>query len=288
MRSFKDEAIAFDCEGETLFGVLSAPAQAATTGVVLIVGGPQYRVGSHRQFVELARTLAQRGIAVLRFDYRGMGDSGGAPRDFEHIDADIRAAVDALLAHCPGLRQLALWGLCDAASAACMYAAKDERVGAMVLLNPWVRDTNTYARAQVKHYYGTRLLQKSFWQKLLRGEVRVLRSTRETAAALFRSLRKAPRSTASPPSAFQVRMLQGLQDYRGPVLLFISGRDLTASEFCDLSRADPRWDALLREKRVQRVELNEADHTFSTRPWKNQVEESCAQWLLGLNQQGTR
>jgi alpha/beta superfamily hydrolase len=49
--------------------------------VLVIVGGPQYRAGSHRQFTLLARSLAEQGFAVLRFDYRGMGDSTGAMRD---------------------------------------------------------------------------------------------------------------------------------------------------------------------------------------------------------------
>jgi hypothetical protein len=45
--------------------------------VVIIVVGPQYRAGLHRQFVSLARTLSTAGFLVLRYDYRGMGDSDG-------------------------------------------------------------------------------------------------------------------------------------------------------------------------------------------------------------------
>lgn len=54
-------------------------------GLLMVVGGPQYRVGSHRQFVLLARDLAAAGIPVFPFDYRGMGDSTGQARDFEGI-----------------------------------------------------------------------------------------------------------------------------------------------------------------------------------------------------------
>jgi LmbE family N-acetylglucosaminyl deacetylase len=89
-----ESAIAFGCEAETLFGVLHRPVQPGTRGVVIVVGGPQTRVGSHRQFVLLARALAAAGVAALRFDYRGMGDSSGSVRDFTTIDADIWAGAE--------------------------------------------------------------------------------------------------------------------------------------------------------------------------------------------------
>src|SRR5262245_60307703 len=69
-----ERAVVFGCEGEELLGVLHEPASdgatgtPASTGVIIVVGGPQYRVGSHRQFVLMARELARRGHAVLRFD----------------------------------------------------------------------------------------------------------------------------------------------------------------------------------------------------------------------------
>ncbi|MGB0712180.1 MAG: hydrolase 2, exosortase A system-associated, partial [Gammaproteobacteria bacterium] len=90
----------------------------APLGVVVVVGGPQYRVGSHRQFVLLARDLAGAGIPVMRFDYNGMGDSEGGSAHFEACGGDIRAAVDALVEGCPSLGGVVLWGLCDGASAA--------------------------------------------------------------------------------------------------------------------------------------------------------------------------
>ena len=91
--------VVLDCEGSSCVGVMSvAPASAASmsVGVVIVVGGPQYRVGSHRQFALLARALARAGIPTLRFDYRGIGDSEGDPRTFESIGSDLTCAVDAL------------------------------------------------------------------------------------------------------------------------------------------------------------------------------------------------
>ena len=69
----KESVLSFVCEGEPLVGILAEPdGTPAEVGVVIIVGGPQYRAGSHRQFTLLARHLAARGFAVLRFDYRSM------------------------------------------------------------------------------------------------------------------------------------------------------------------------------------------------------------------------
>ena len=165
----EDRAIAFRCGGDTLYGILSLPAQPARRGVLVVVGGPQYRAGSHRQFTLLARSLAAQGIAAMRFDYRGMGDSEGAMRDFESVDEDLRAAIDAFMAQVPALREVALWGLCDAASAASLYAPSDQRVTGLALLNPWVRTDSGAAKATLKHYYGARLLDKELWKKLFSG-----------------------------------------------------------------------------------------------------------------------
>jgi len=79
-----EQVVVYECQGQRCVGLVHAPG-AASIGVVIVVGGPQYRVGSHRQFLLLARSLAADGVPVLRFDYRGMGDSEGDIRDFENV-----------------------------------------------------------------------------------------------------------------------------------------------------------------------------------------------------------
>ena len=277
----EDLALNFSCEGETLFGILSVPEHPLSRAILLIVGGPQYRVGSHRQFVQFARTLSTAGFPVLRFDYRGMGDSGGAQRHFESIDADICAAIDALQTACPQAQEIVLWGLCDAASAACMYAALDKRVKGLVLLNPWVRNTSSYARTLVKHYYGARLFDRTFWTKLMRGEVALVRALIESSRTFLRAAMS--RSQPSSRADFQTRMLEGLRAFSGPVLLLMSGRDLTAREFDGLIAENNAWRDILHGSRCLRSDLNDADHTFSSAVWKKQVEDQCIAWLQSFN-----
>ena len=59
-----EQVVAFECAGDSLFGVLHGGADDATRGVLVVVGGPQTRVGSHRQFVLLPRRVAAAGDAA--------------------------------------------------------------------------------------------------------------------------------------------------------------------------------------------------------------------------------
>jgi len=275
---YEDQAVAFRCAGEQLYGMLSLPEQPSPRGVLIIVGGPQYRAGSHRQFTLLARTLAARGIPVQRFDYRGMGDSDGAQRDFNDVELDVRAAIDHFMAAIPGMRDVVLWGLCDGASAALFYASQDARVRGLVLLNPWVRTEAGAARATLKHYYRGRLLQGELWRKLFSGQF--------DAGAAFRSLRQLLAASATKtaaadhaPADLPSRMLASWSRFKGPVLLILSGADLTAREFTDLADASPAWQQLLARSGTTRHELDEADHTFSRRAWRDQVADWTANWV---------
>ena len=277
--SYVETAIVFHAAGDQLVGVISAPAQASDAGLLVIVGGPQYRAGSHRQFVALARYAASAGIATMRFDCRGMGDSSGAPSGFEDCDADIAAAIDALMARCPSVRRVFLWGLCDGASAALLYMDRrqDTRVAGVCILNPWVRSATTLARAQVKHYYGQRLFEREFWSKLLRGGVDIGGAIREFAGKLRLSSVKTKVQGAKVP--FQDRMAHALRRHRGQVLLILSGRDLTAKEFIDHAASDPAWDGVLQVDQVRRHDVVDADHTFSTADWRAQVEAATVDWI---------
>jgi exosortase A-associated hydrolase 1 len=282
-----EQALAFDCEGNSLIGVLSGAALAAERGILIVVGGPQYRVGSHRQFTLLARHLAQRGVPTLRFDYRGMGDSDGEVRMFERVGADIRCAIDSFFTSIPALKEVVIWGLCDAASAALLYVQQDARVRGVVLLNPWVRTQQGLARVHLRHYYVRRLFQASLWQKVVRGEFNVRRAAAALGKIVVDAMGRGPPSGSveeSPAggSLLPDRMEDGLRRFQGRVLLILSGNDLTAQEFKDLVARSSRWRGLLEDRRVTRHDLPEANHTFSRRDWRNQVERWTEAWVKNL------
>lgn len=277
-----------DCAGQTLMGIISQPhhlaaeTAASNTGVVILVGGPQYRVGSHRQFVLLARHLAGCGYAVLRFDRSGMGDAGGVPLPFDQAGADIAAAVAGLRRAAPQVQQVVLWGLCDGASAALLYwqQTRDPAIAGLALVNPWVRSAATHARTRVKHYYLKRLGQKEFWRKLFSGNVDGLTAARELAGNMAGSVK--PDQEGDRAASWRDAMAQALDQYPGDLLLIFSGRDYTAREFVEWMSSVARLRRFGTRTRLTRCELPEADHTFSAALWRAQVERATLAWLDGI------
>jgi exosortase A-associated hydrolase 1 len=281
----KELPLVFDCQGKKLIGIVHHPDSVGKTGVLIVVGGPQYRVGSHRQFVLLARSLALHGLTVMRFDFRGMGDSEGYQRRFDQVDEDIRAAVDCFLATCPQLDHVVLWGLCDAASASIFYAYQDDRIKGMVLLNPWVFTEQGAAKAYLKHYYLQRLMSRDFWVKVFRFNL----NFGQSVSSLFNLMKQAIGGGKSASVgkvdlvdqylSLPTRMRECFARFAGPVLLILSGRDLTADEFKDLVTADPAWQKQISASKVIKQDLVEADHTFSSVVWRDQVANYTLDWL---------
>lgn len=274
----REEPVVFQCQGSALIGILHRSiVEPAEIAVLIVVGGPQYRVGSHRQFVSSARALAKAGFPVFRFDYRGMGDSGGIHAGFEQVTADIRAAVDALCAKCAPRRGVVLLGLCDAASAALMYDASDTRISGLILMNPWVRTPQRQAAVVLKRYYTARVLQVDFWRKLVSGGFDFIGSLRSLVRNLARASDRAPDLGGN---GYVGAMRVGFEQFSGPILVVQSGRDLTADEFRILCRRDVMWGRAIERSSVKVVDMAEADHTFSRAQDLAEFNRQCARWLV--------
>lgn len=285
-----EQPLTLTCDGQRMCGILHAPGEAAQRGVVMLVGGPQYRVGSHRQFVLTARALASDGICVLRFDHRGAGDSEGEARSFEDIANDLDSAVSALREAAPGVREVVVWGLCDAASAAALFAHGNEHVTGVVLINPWMTNDTTLARTYLRHYYPNRLVSPNLWAKILRGRFQfmsALKSLVQTVlAAVGRPGREEPsagdREDEHSGQSLQERMAASLHRFPGRILVILSGEDLTAREFQDVAGSDGDWQRLLSEARVTRHVLPDADHTFTVRSHLDTAARWTSEWIREL------
>jgi pimeloyl-ACP methyl ester carboxylesterase len=137
--------------GYTLAGTLTRPkgqgnAAAKMPAVVTISGsGPQDRdsrisvVPNYAPFRDIADTLGRRGIAVLRFDDRGVGASGGASSRANATSADFADDVASAVAYLRTRRdidgmRIALAGHSEGGFIAPMVAAKDPTVRAIALL----------------------------------------------------------------------------------------------------------------------------------------------------------
>jgi exosortase A-associated hydrolase 1 len=275
-----EEPVFFECAGERLLGILHhASGPASEVGLVLVVGGPQYRVGSHRQFVLLARGLAAQGIPVFRFDYRGMGDSTGGRREFDDIEEDIRSAVDAFMRNGPRMRGVVLWGLCDAASANACYAILDDRVVGQIAVNPWVRTEESEARTLIRHYYPKRAMSGSFWRQIASMQHDTISAVRDFLGKLGSSV--GLRSAAPDPNATPLpeRMRNAQIGFSGPVMIVVSGRDLTAKEYLDSVDACSEWRDWLNSATTELRVLEGADHTFSRSSWRDQLAAWSAAWI---------
>jgi len=307
--SWRERALAFRCRGDWLYGIASVPELPAPRGVLIVVGGPQTRTGSHRQFTLLARHLAAHGVAAFRFDYRGMGDSDGLPRSFEHAGDDIAAAIDRFRMEVPQVREVALWGLCDGATAAAFHAPRDPRVTGIALLNPWVRTGEGAARTLLRHYYLRRLFARELWTKVLRGRVDARGALRDLGGMLGAGWRARPavpagsaaleaaaRPAATPASLpaslplpaatlaqdgtpLPERLRQSLAQFDGRLLFILSGNDLVAQEFRGVANSSRAWRRLMSAPRVRLHELPEASHTFAAARWRDQVADWTLAWV---------
>lgn len=93
-----EEHITFPVGDITLEGLFSSPAETPAMGAVICHPHPQYG-GEMRNNVVSALTAAfqEAGIATLRFNFRGVGQSGGSHAEGEAEVEDVKAAVTDLL-----------------------------------------------------------------------------------------------------------------------------------------------------------------------------------------------
>ncbi len=136
---------------ERLFAFLHLPDADTSRGVVLCAPLAEEKLWSHRVFVSFARELAARGYAVLRFDFRGEGDSD---RPFEDTDLDTRIedtafAIDSLKRLVPGIVDMTLVGLRLGATIAAVTAARRKDVHRLVLWDP-VMNGDDYMQAVLR------------------------------------------------------------------------------------------------------------------------------------------
>lgn len=145
------EPFYFGSDGH-LFGVLDAPGsrRRATAGVVISQPiGDEY-LNCHRGCRQLALRLVERGFAVLRYDYRGYGDSLGESDDarWEEWVEDTLSAISYLRARCS---RIAAIGLRIGASLVASASFRDRGLDRVVLWEPVMSGGDFLAGLRSRH-----------------------------------------------------------------------------------------------------------------------------------------
>jgi hypothetical protein len=131
-----EEHVSFASHSQAIAGVLHVPDQPKAPGIIMCHGFTGNKSEAHRLFVAAARDLCAHGIAVLRFDFRGSGDSAGEFREMT-ISGEVADAVAALsyLISRPEVDgdRVGVLGLSLGGCVAACLAGRDQRVRALVL-----------------------------------------------------------------------------------------------------------------------------------------------------------
>ena len=129
----KVEKVFFQSEGQRLAGVLHLPDQNSPPCVIASHGLLSSK--DSEKYMALGERLSQEGIAMLRFDFRGIGESEGRLEDdtVSRRITDLGAAIDFMLTR-PGLgRRIGLVGSSLGGYVSLFKAAMDKEIRALVI-----------------------------------------------------------------------------------------------------------------------------------------------------------
>ncbi|NSW58298.1 MAG: alpha/beta fold hydrolase [Armatimonadetes bacterium] len=145
-----ERIVQFDSGGLLLHGILHEPDEGCDRCILVCDPFAEEKKCAHRPLVDIARALCAGGYTVLRFDYRGCGNSPGdfvdyGPSDWEE---DIRRATVFLRAE-SGRAWIGLAGLRLGATLALRVATSMADIAAVILWEP-ILDGQTYVRQNLR------------------------------------------------------------------------------------------------------------------------------------------
>jgi uncharacterized protein len=241
--------------GKKLRGMMHWPARAGgrrrVPGVVFFHGFTGDRMESHWIFIRCARALARKGVAALRFDFYGSGESDGEFREMTLTGeiADAMAAVNFMRKQ-KGV-DAARIGLCGLSLGGVVAACVARRAKARAL---------------------------ALWSAVAHTEI-FLDLARERTKPIpgGNGMREYDAREISPRFLEDVvkwRPLEELARYRGPTLIVQPGKDesVPASHADDFFNISP---AAVKEK----VIIPGADHTFTSIAWEREVITRTVGWF---------
>jgi Serine aminopeptidase, S33 len=278
-RSFKEVVVTFG-EGGGLVGVLTMPTKPNPNAphVILLNSGVIHRVGANRIYVSFARAFASAGIASLRFDLSGIGDSerrASIGSLQEAVHADIKAAIDHVVSK-RGASRVVLLGLCSGAFDAFDHARRDERVAAVALLDMPGPFRNW---SHLVYYVGARLFRGRAWRRSVK--------VRDSLNA-FLGPTRGDRGDTPAPSLPGIRGSRSHEDMstqllslltRGVKLAFVFTGGLEGS-YNHRLQFRLRFPSAASQPGVRVEFVPWSDHTLSTRKARGYLADWLRNWLL--------
>lgn len=254
------EHVTIENQGQKIFGVLHRPLHAKKSPAVLICHGfAGNKLGKYRIYVLLAERLAKEGIASLRIDFRGSGESEGNFNEMtvESEISDALKGLEFLRARSDiDANRIGVLGNSFGGAIAVMTAHADGNIKSLVLL------------AALFHS----LPWKQQWEKL--HATHADDSSRKELARILDGNVPGP---AFYPGFFQLNVKLALESLDSVPLLHIhSERD----DRVDLEQAQQYKHCRQNAKSMTRwINLTKCDHDFSNMEERLMVVEEAAKWF---------
>jgi hypothetical protein len=273
--------------GTHTYGEQSA-SRSSDLAVILTNAGLLDRTGPHRMNVRIARALARIGVASMRFDMSGLGDSRRPAKPFpvdEQYIADAREALDEAQAR-HGAKRIAMIGLCSGADVAHAVALQDERLCGLLLWDPYMYPT---LKSKLVHFHNR--LQELGPLEAMR---RMLRNAVRTAIDRM----KRGRSLAPGEGAFAIPLfgrtyIPPVAEYAGRLRRLLDrGVNITivytggypryynyASQYRDSFKGYDIAD------RISCIYLRKADHLATSRAAQQELSDIVVKWAESMRAQ---
>ncbi len=256
--------LAFKNQGQQLIGILHIPDELKSgmkaPGILMLHGFTGNRTEAHRLFVHVARSLCDSGYVVLRFDFRGSGDSDG---EFEDMTlpgevSDAERALTFLIRHrCVDGERVGVIGLSMGGRVAAILTSLDRRVKFAVLYSPALGP-----------------LRERFFSQASKEALENLNSGEPVEIPGGWYLKKAFFDTVD-----YIVPLDIMGGIKAPILIIHGDKD----EVIPLEEAKKGYELIkdLNEKNELHV-VKGGDHTFSKREHTLEVIEKTLKWINQL------
>jgi len=259
-----EKTVTFRNREQQLVGMLHVPdglrRREKAPGIVMFHGFTGNRTEAHRLFVQAARTLCDARFVVLRFDFRGSGDSEGEFEDMT-VSEEVSDAEKSLefLGNQPLVdkERIGVVGLSLGGRVASILASEDKRVKFAILLSP--------ALGPLREKFSSSMDGQAL-EKLKRGEAVKVSDGWYMKKPFFDTLDDPVPLDAMDRISVPVLIVHGDNDQVVPI-------ETSKRAYEIIKDLNPKNDLYI---------VKGGDHTFSEREHTLGVISKMCEWLLSL------